>query len=457
MATTKTTLELKTGVDSALSRLIDVGERRRIETILIKHETDENDSGWSEEEWDAVKPTRRPKEIASADFDRLFRIIGQTVTLQELILDYYGNPIPITALGQLFQPDRLDGPIARIETLRMRHMNLAGGIGDFRAFSDSLRNPSASNITTVCITSCKAQSFGTSEALIRSLPSLSALQDLTLEEMDMSGESLAAVCLLPTLLFLRLRHISASNRHMHLITEAMRANQRLQSLQVRYALDQTAAQSFFQLLDDNSSLQVVDIDMDCWSFHGTQLAKALRSNTNLINLEINVFCKDTEMEGNAVALAESLVVNTTLKRLCLTFHSRLQEENPRDYVERLNNAFVEPFDKTMSTNIALEELLVGPVHQRVIWSARTRFNLTLNQAGRQQLMKPNEASRKTWVDTLIRYSHDLDVLYYFLSMNPSLANDPTLSLSSSSVSSDVIREPRYKRLKWSDSNKRTMG
>ena len=457
MKTTKAMLELKAGVDSALGRLLDVGERRRIETILIKHEADENDSGWSEEEWDAVKPAGRPKAIARVDFDRLFRTIGQIARMQEFILDYYANPVPIAALVQFFQPDRLDGPTTRIETLRMRHLNLVGGTDDFRAFSDSLRNPSASNITTVCITSCKAQDLGTSDALIRSLSSLSSLKDLTLEEMDMSGESLAAVCLMPTLTCLRLRHVSASNHRMHLITEAMRTTQKLQSLQVRYALDQTAAQSFFQLLEDNSSLKEVDIDMDSWSFYGTRLARALRSNTNLSNLEMNVFGKDPEMEANAAALAESLVVNTTLKRLCLTFHSRLQEENPHDYVERLKYSFVGPFDRTMSTNIALGELLVGPVHQRVTWSPRTRLNLTLNQAGRQQLLKLNEASRKTWVETLIRYRHDLDVLYYFLSMNPSLTDVPTsMSSPSLSVSSDVITEPRYKRMKWSDS-KRTMG
>lgn len=449
-------LELKNGVVLALNRLQEVAERRRIETILIKHEADENDSGWSEEEWDAIKPAGRPKAIAGADFQRLFHSIGQTATLRELILDYYANPIPVQTLGELFRPVRTSGPVTRMETLRMRHLNLSGGIDDFQAFSDSMRSPLAEHIATVCITSCNAQDLGTSEALVRALISLAALKNLTLEEMDISGESLAAVCRLPSLTTLKLRHIPASNQHMALMTDAMRTSQTLQNLQVRYALDQTAAHLFFRFLEDNASLEAVDIDMDSWPLYGERLAKALKTNTNLSNLEINIFGKDTDVEANASALAESLSENKNLKRLCLTFRSRLQQENPHRCMELLNKAFVGPFDKTMSTNVALRELLVGPVHQRVSWSAHTHFNLTLNQAGRQQLLKPNEASRKTWVETFIRYSNDLNVLYYFLSMNPSLTDVHAVSPSSLRFSNDVVQEPRYKRLKWDDS-KRTMG
>ena len=69
-----------------------------------------------------------------------------------------------------------------------------------------------------------------------------------------------------------------------------------------------------------------------------------------------------------------------------------------------------------------------------------RFFLKLNHAGRRELLEPNEASRNEWVETLIGHQDDLDVLFYFLSMNPSLTECHV-------GQADTIAEPRYKRLK----------
>ena len=107
-------------------------------------------------------------------------------------------------------------------------------------------------------------------------------------------------------------------------------------------------------------------------------------------------------------------------------------------MERLSQAFLEPFAEVMASNIALGELLIGPVHQRIHFCDRVRFCLKLNQAGRKELLEPNEASRNQWVETLVANVDDLDVLFYFLSMNPSLTEN---------CKSDLIMEPRYKRLK----------
>ena len=440
--TTKLTIELKDGVDAAIKRCNDVRNRRIVERVLIKNETDENDSGWSEEEYGA-KPSYSPSaRVAINDFDRLFEVLGRLGGLRQLFVDYYANPIPIKALLKLFQRGGECNKGA-LENIGFRHVNFVGDISDFQEFARVIREQSV--CLTVCLASCSTPDLTTTGSLVDAFSAPLKLTELKLEEVDVPGDALGALCSLPTLATLSLRHIPSCNQHMESMAEALRHNQVLQSIQIRYALDKAAAHAFFHMLEINASIKTVDIDMNCWDMYGCHLGNAFRMNNTLQNVELNVFGNYENVEVNAASIAKAVGVNTTLRRLCLTFHIPLHQ--PGDDVatsegefERLSCAFSEPFAKVMPNNFALGVLLVGPVHRRVQFDDDVRYFLKLNHAGRRELLEPNEASRNEWVETLIGNQDDLDVLFYFLSMNPSLTD-------CNHGQSDRIVEPRYKRMK----------
>lgn len=442
--TTKLTIELKDGIAAALRRLDDVLERRTIEQVLIRSETDENDSGWSEEDYDKEPSSSPPARITIDEFKDLFQALGRFEELRELLVDYYVNPIPIKALLPMFQYNK-EKKHARIESLGFFHTSFVGDVTDFQALAELLQTESV--CTKVCLRSCKTPGLRTIGPLVDAFSVPLNLTELTLEEMEVPGDSLAMVCGLARLSCLKLRHIPSCNPSMPIIAEALSRNSVLQSIQICYALDQNSASAFFRMLEKNSTIKTVDIDMDCWDMYGQPLGRALKANNTLKNLELNVFGDDDHVEANALSIAKSLEENTSLRRLYLTFHKPLQradnETSAVDPLERLSNAFLEPFAKVMQSNLSLGDLRVGPIHQRICFDDRVNFILKLNYAGRRELLEPNEASRNVWVETLINYRDDLNVLFYFLSMNPSLAEE-------NDSKSDRIVEPRYKRLKLNE-------
>jgi hypothetical protein len=419
----KVTLQLKGGVMAALSRLNDVLRRSRVETVLIEHAADGNCCGWSPEESDEeVTEQNGIVSIPYEDFATLFGAIGRMQFLEEIILDYYVSHIPIKALVQAFKGDR-NG--ARIKILSLRHVTFTGRTSDFQEFSASIVNQST--LFKVNMTSCKTPGFETSAPLVDALSSIHTIAEINLEEIKATGSSLTSLCRLPNLQALNLRHITACNTHMAAIASALGQNKSLRHLQIRYALDMGACKAVFQMLQHNTSLDSIDIDMDSWDNYGQTLAVALIANQYLRDFELNVYGNDGCIETNALTLAKALTYNTSLRRLCLTFHNRLHQSDAEQkaLLDRLASAFVGPFSNIMTRNYALETLEVGLVHRRVIFDDVVMYYLKMNQAGRKKLVyQPNAASRKQWVETLIGYRDDLDVLFYFLSMNPKLTKTP---------------------------------
>lgn len=441
MTTTKVLLALGDGADAALKRLQEVSQRRRIESVAIKGEGDENDSGFSEEEYD--KQPRPPATVTAVDFQRLFQALRKIESLRHLMMDYFANPIPIRALLYLFQGGQSQHT-HQIESLELYHIHFLGSLADVLALAEALRANSV--CMRVFLSSCNTQNAHITGSLVEAVSSLSNLQEVILEEIDTPGESLARLTRLQHLRNLKLRHIPSCNQSMPMLADGLRRNQSLRSIQIRYALNENAALAFFRMLQDNTSIEAADIDMDCWGGYGQPLGDALKVNQRLEDLELNIYGNDEHLEANAVSIGKSLEDNAFLRRLCVTFQDPLQQEDGDSSLavkrERMSQAFCGPFDEVMASNVVLGELLIGTVGERVHFGDCVQFCLKLNQAGRKELLAPNEAPRSQWIKTLIANVDDLDVLFYFLSMNPSLTE-----LDKRQSDTGMITEPRYKRLK----------
>lgn len=436
--TTSAVLQLKKGIDLALSRLEDVRKRRPIESIIVKNDADENDSGWSEEEW--VKTQTCPVTISHEDFLKLFGAIGSISTLQELCIDYYLQPIPIQALSLALQ---------RLRKLRLYHVNLAGQKEDFQLFSTEVTKQSA--LSEVVLSSCQTL-LKSSGQLIEAITSSVALAELSIEEMVVPGEPLTEMFCSPSIRKVKLRHIPTCNQHMPMIADALRHNNTLQELHIQYSLGQEAVIALAGMLERNKTMQRLVFDLDIWENYCQFIAKAIYHNSCLRSLEVNIFGEDKRIETSAETIANSFEGNASLKRFCLTFHNRIHgnEAEQESSLERMEKAFVGSFSKVISKNCSLQDLSIGFAHQKIDLSQKIKYFLKLNQAGRQELMK-SKSSRQDWVEMLIGYTDDLDVLFYFLRMNPSIT-------SGISYQPDVeITEPHGKRRKVESFLTRTMG
>lgn len=174
------------------------------------------------------------------------------------------------------------------------------------------------------------------------------------------------------------------------------------------------------------------LDNDCL----LQLADALEHSTSLVDLSLDLYSVGHPGQG-AFALAESLRVNTHLKRLHLSISHAWNDE-----------AFLKALAGALSTDCTLESLIIGTCavirdtaaqafaemmaqnctlqnlqlsRYNGEWKQVLTYYLLLNSQRRGHFHE-NYVSlpRKEWIDGLIRVRNDLDGLYYFLQMNPSL-------------------------------------
>ena len=379
----------------------------------------------------------------------LFDDIRNISTLQQIVIGSYHHPIPAQVLSLMLQRK-----CCRLESPRIRHVHFAGEQKDFQDFSDAART--SSTLSKAVVSSCKT-SLDTLSPLVEGLISLRNLQELHLEEMKVSGESLALICGSSSIDKLSLRHVPACNLKMEGMAQALRSKQVLRDLQLRSSLDQKAAIAFFDMLEDNISLRRIGVDVAYWEEYSEPLSRVFLRNSPLESLELNIFGEDSQVEANAAAIASSLEDNAKMKRLCVTFQNRLVPENgnQESILETMNAAFVGSFSKIPPKNCVLEELSIGFAHQKVGFSDDIKFFLKLNRAGRRNFMA-SQCSRRDWIEMLIRYRDDVDVIFYFLTMNPSITDTTISTVEPKDTTTTTIDEPQLKRSKL-ESATRTMG
>lgn len=438
--TTTVVLQLKYGVDSALARLEEVRKRRTIETVVVKNKADENDLGWSEEEW--VESTDDHVVMKYSDSEKLLQAIGSISSLNNLVVDYYVHPISAKALSLALQGR------SHMKSLTLRHTNIVGEANDFLTFQQRMLGHTT--LSSIVLSSCTTD-MNTVGPLVDAASSVPNLSELNVEEMDVPGESLCRLFRSSSLIKVKLRHVPASNRDMPKVAETLKSNPVIQDLQIQYSLEKVPAIAFFDMLEHNTSLQRVAIDVGCWDHYGTSIAKSLECNNRLKSLELNIFGEDSNVEANALAISTSLESNISLRRMSITFQNRLHhnETDHESNLGRIRKAFIDCLSRVIPKNFTLEEISIGFVHQKIEFDGKVKFFLKLNQAGRSRLMEA-KSSRQDWIEMINRYRDDLDVLFYFLTMNPSVTNLPNAPVSV------VIEEPPMKRQKLDEAT-RTMG
>jgi hypothetical protein len=111
----------------------------------------------------------------------------------------------------------------------------------------------------------------------------------------------------------------------------------------------------------------------------------------------------------AMVIAEALKDNRALK----SFELRVWKGGDR-------LPLLEVYEEMLQHNSTIEQLIIDSGGPGTL-NATIEFYLRLNRAGRQRLIvQSEEVPRKEWIDFLIPHKNDLRVIFYIISLNPSL-------------------------------------
>ena len=120
-----------------------------------------------------------------------------------------------------------------------------------------------------------------------------------------------------------------------------------------------------------------------------------------MNLPRSNLCDD-----GLLHIAEGLTVNTTLKKIEVGVSKQIGEKGQ------------DALTAMLETNYELERLVVSSAENGI--KEKVEYYMRLTEVGRGTLLRDGKATREQWVEMLISVSNDLDCLFYFTTMNPSI-------------------------------------
>ena len=267
------------------------------------------------------------------------------------------------------------------------------------------------SLTSIDLVRCRAE-FNTGgdnygeislEPLVQAVASIPTMEQAMLCETIISssrtGNYLAALCKSPSIQKLWWKTMPDMNdTHITSMVEQLLNNThstKLTELTIRsHGLGQQAGQAIADLLVHNTTLEVIHLDLDRAEY-GLGIAQALLTNTSLKCLDVWAWGGD------------------------ISPHSR---------------AITKVFTHMLLSNRVLQFL----TFQGLDWTnPEIDFYLRLNRAGRQCLLEHFD-KKSNWTRALVKHKDDLDVCFYFLSLNPNIipVNRTSFSAPSSKETGD---------------------
>jgi len=128
--------------------------------------------------------------------------------------------------------------------------------------------------------------------------------------------------------------------------------------------------------------------------------------------------------SNAQTFIKAMEKNTSLEHVHMNFY----------HISRgkVHDALLESVSSLLETNFVLQHLSLRGEHNFVDLGETIDFRLRLNQAGRYRLLLGDEQGRTAgdgvvapkieWVQMILSHQQDLSIVFYLLSMNPSLCS-----------------------------------
>jgi hypothetical protein len=345
------------------------------------------------------------RELTPEQWCLMIEGVGHLESLEQLQI--WCSTIPVHTFGTMLQNAK------HLKAILFFHVRLDGSEDDFLHFSGAIRHH----------LSLAEFRFGGIETIVENISLdcvIDALGDtpnlkiVTLQLFNsnraaiFSRDALAHLLKSKSITGLYLTRLGLGQDHYVVIASAIATNRNLRVLDL-FANNATSEQLLLIAtgLRENHGLETfvlpglsnLDFSYDC----SIAIAETLKANTTIRSLYLP--CSRFTDDG-LILLAESLTVNTTLKKV---------EIGVSDHI---GNQGMAALTQMLEKNYELERLIVDSAEKSI--KSKIEYYMRLNAVGRGPLLCSGQANRVEWVNMLISVHDDLDCLFYFISMNPTI-------------------------------------
>jgi hypothetical protein len=345
------------------------------------------------------------RELTPEQWCLMIEGVGHLESLEQLQI--WCSTIPVRTFGTMLQNSK------HLKVILFFHVRLDGSEDDFLHLSDAIRHhPSLTEFRFGGIeTVVENVSLN---CVVEALGDAPTLKIVTIQLFNsnrtaiFSGEALARMLNSKSITGLYLTRLGLGQDHYIVISSAIATNRNLRVLDL-FANSASNEQLLLIAtgLRENHGLETfvlpglsnLDLSYECSS----AIADTLKMNTTMHSLYLP--CSRFTDDG-LIMLAESLTVNTTLKKVEIGVSDQIGSHGMAALTQMLEK------------NYELERLIVDSAEKSI--KGKIEYYMRLNAVGRGPLLSSGQANRVEWVNMLISVHDDLDCLFYFISMNPTI-------------------------------------
>lgn len=345
------------------------------------------------------------RELTPEQWCLMLEGVGYLESLEQLQI--WCSTIPVNTFGAMLNAAQ------RLKVILFFHVRLDGSDQDFSLFSDAIRHhPSLTEFRFGGIETVVDNI--SLDCVVEALGDAPSLNIVTIQLFNtnrnaiFSGDALAHLLNSKSITGLYLTRLGLGEEHYQVISSAIATNRNLRVLDL-FANNATNDQLLLIAtgLRENHGLETfvlpglknLDLSFDC----SKAIAETIKANTTIHSLYLP--CSRFTDDG-LIQLAESLTENTTLKKVEIGVSHSVGSQGMAALTQMLER------------NYGLERLIVDSAEKSI--KSKIEYYMRLNAVGRGPLLCSGQANRVDWVNMLISVHDDLDCLFYFISMNPTI-------------------------------------
>lgn len=343
------------------------------------------------------------RELAPDQWNIMLDSIGYLEPLEELQI--WCSTIPARVFANMLRRAR------KLHKVYFFRVSISGVQDDIQDLADALKTHPA--LRDIRIGGFHLIEDGCFDCVLQALAESPALEIVSLQlstpsvAAPFTPQAIGTLVTSATLTDLYLSRLGLDAKHVTAVAESMKVNKSLRVLDLfGNNIENEHVVLFAKVLQTNKTLETLvlpcpsdDISVDACA----AISRALRENTTLVTL--NLPRSNLKDEG-LLHLVQGLNVNTTLKKI--------EVGVSKDIGDQGMGALM----KMLETNYELERLVVSSSQKSI--KEKVQYYMRLNEVGRGALLRDGKATREQWVEMLISCSDDLDCLFYFINVNPSL-------------------------------------
>jgi hypothetical protein len=348
------------------------------------------------------------RELEEEQWRTMLEAIGHLSTLEELQI--WCSKIPVDVFSHTLM---LASHLRKVYFFRVE---MAGTNEDFQDLGRALRNhPTLRDFRIGGLALGESVEPISLDCVIEGLGDSPRLEVVSLQlsgvhtdaEPPFSGGAMAKLLRSETIQDLYLSRLGLGAEHFIAVAEALPVNETLRTIDLfGNTIENSSIILIAQALEKNEYLETLVLpcpQKDLSIASCAAISSALKVNSSLITLNLP---RSNLCDDGLSQIAQGLTLNKSVKKIEVGVSKNVGDKG------------LEALTAMLEKNYDLERLVVSSATKSI--KEKVDYFMHLNEVGRGKLLSNGKATREQWVEMLISCNNDLDCLFYFTTMNPSL-------------------------------------